>query len=284
MDKAKKRIGMIAPIEDRQGLVDWARYNKPTLEKAIIYTTYETGGELERDVGLKVEKEADVVLNNIYPLRIQFKSSSKGGDMEIGCLLVEGKLDCLFYFWNSAGKEPHDEDIKAVLRHSVNQNIPTACNRNTADHLISSPYFDKANSNYPPHEGVVNIALVAHDGKKDELMEWVQLYKSVLGKHNLFATGTTGGRIIKETGLKVNKMKSGPKGGDMEISTLITNKDLDCLVFFWDPEEAQPHDVDVKALLRNAVYYNVAIACNPATANHIITSNLFPKKLYERSS
>ena len=94
--------------------------------------------------------------------------------MEMGGLLVQGMLDYLVYFWNSLGKEPHDDDIKAVLRHSVNYNIPTACNRNTADHLISSPFFDEKNKKYAKEVNAVEedyharIALVAHDAKKDE--------------------------------------------------------------------------------------------------------------------
>jgi len=274
-----KRIGMIAYPDDRHGLIEWAKFNKPTLEKTVIYATYETRGELERDVGLNIEKKVDVPLNDLYTLTIDFKDSRRGGDMEIGCLAVQGMLDYLIYFWNSSDKEPHDDDIKAVLRHTVSYNIPTACNRNTADHLISSSYFDEANKNEHAADIAVNIALVAHDGKKDLLLTWVKEYQAILKNHHLFATGTTGTRIVEETGLEVNMMKSGPKGGDVEISTLISNKVLNYLIFFWDPQTAQPHDVDVKALLRNAVYYNIAIGCNPSTASHLVTSTLFPRHI-----
>lgn len=283
MTKTKKRIGMVAPPEDMHGLVEWAQYNKETLETAIIYATRATAGELEDDVGLRVRKNAEVLLNDVYPLTINFKESSKGGDMEIGCLVVQGMLDYLVYFWNTVDKEPHDDDTKAVLRHSVSYDVPTACNRNTADHLISSPYFFGRADRAEGYSGdvSVNIALVAHDGKKDALLGWVNSHKGYLEGQNLFATGTTGGRIIDETGLDVTRMKSGPKGGDVEISALILNKALDYLIFFWDPETAQPHDVDVKALLRNAVYRDIATACNPATANHLVTSVMFPNQLYD---
>jgi len=95
-----------------------------------------------------------------------------------------------------------------------------------------------------------NIGLVAHDNKKKDLVEWVAFNKDMLSVHNLYATGTTGQRIIDKTGLKITLFKSGPYGGDMELGALIANGRLDYLIFFWDPLQAHPHDVDVKALLR----------------------------------
>jgi methylglyoxal synthase len=117
--------------------------------------------------------------------------------------------------------------------------------------------------------------LVAHDNKKDDLVEWIDFNKGTLSLHDLYATGNTGRRITDRTGLKVSLLKGGPYGGDMELGALIANGKLDYLIFFWDPLQAQPHDVDVKALLRVAVLYNIPAACNRATADLIISSPLF---------
>ena len=120
-----------------------------------------------------------------------------------------------------------------------------------------------------------NIALVAHDNKKEDLVEWVNFNKGTLGLHNLYATGETGKKIMEKTGLKINLLKSGPYGGDMELGAMIVNQKLDYLIFFWDPLSSLPHDVDVKALLRVSVMYNVPTACNRSTADLIISSDLF---------
>ena len=119
------------------------------------------------------------------------------------------------------------------------------------------------------------IALVAHDHKKKDIVEWCDFNKGTLSNYCLYATGTTGQQIIDKTGLQINLLKSGPYGGDMELGALIANQKLDILVFFWDPLESQPHDVDVKAVLRLAVLYNIPTACNRATADMIISSPLF---------
>jgi methylglyoxal synthase len=126
-----------------------------------------------------------------------------------------------------------------------------------------------------------NIGLVAHDNKKEDLVEWVDFNRGTLSCHNLYATGSTGKRIIDKTGLEVNLLKSGPYGGDMELGALIANERLDYLIFFWDPLQNLPHDVDVKALLRVAVMYNVPTACNRATADLIISSPLFQSADYK---
>jgi methylglyoxal synthase len=126
-----------------------------------------------------------------------------------------------------------------------------------------------------------NIALVAHDNKKDDLVEWADFNKGTLAFHNLYATGAIGEKIIEKTGLKINLLKSGPYGGDMEIGAMVANEKLDYLIFFWDPLESLPHDVDVKALLRIAVLYNVPTACNRATADLIISSPLFQSPEYK---
>ena len=119
------------------------------------------------------------------------------------------------------------------------------------------------------------IALVAHDNKKKDMVEWCDFNKGTLSHYCLCATGNTGQQIMDKTGLQINLLKSGPYGGDMELGGMIANKKLDFLMFFWDPLESQPHDVDVKAVLRLAVLYNIPTACNRATADMIISSSIF---------
>jgi methylglyoxal synthase len=116
------------------------------------------------------------------------------------------------------------------------------------------------------------IALVAHDNKKASLMEWVTHNKNVLSKHELFATGTTGKIIEENLDRPVKKLMSGPMGGDQQIGAMIAGGEIDMMFFFWDPMEAQPHDSDVKALLRLCVLWNIPMACDRATADFIITS------------
>lgn len=122
---------------------------------------------------------------------------------------------------------------------------------------------------------------MAHDNKKNDLVEWVVFNKGTLALHNLYATGDTGKRIMEKTNLRVDLLKGGSYGGDMEIGALIANEKVDYLIFFWDPLQSLPHDVDVKALLRIAVLYNVPTACNRATADLIISSPLFHDAEYE---
>ncbi|MDB5198334.1 MAG: methylglyoxal synthase [Chitinophagaceae bacterium] len=118
------------------------------------------------------------------------------------------------------------------------------------------------------------VALVAHDNKKKDLIEWAIYNKTVLSKHELIATGTTGKLLEEELDRPVKKVFSGPLGGDQQIGALIAEGKLDLLIFFWDPMEAQPHDSDVKALLRLAVAWNILMACNRTTADFILTSVL----------
>ncbi len=129
------------------------------------------------------------------------------------------------------------------------------------------------------------IALVAHDNRKKELAEWVEWNHDALLQHNIICTGTTG-KLIEETlsatltreqqkELSIVRLKSGPLGGDQQLGALIVENKIDMMVFFWDPMQQQPHDVDVKALLRITVLYNIPTACNRSTADFLISSDLF---------
>jgi methylglyoxal synthase len=126
----------------------------------------------------------------------------------------------------------------------------------------------------PRHGFRRRIALVAHDNKKRDLLDWARFNRAVLVEHSLFATGTTGGMIERELGLEVTRFKSGPLGGDQQLGAKITEGDIDLVLFFWDPLEPQPHDPDVRALLRIAVVWNIPIACNRATADYLVSSPL----------
>jgi methylglyoxal synthase len=119
------------------------------------------------------------------------------------------------------------------------------------------------------------IGLVAHDRCKEDLLAWVAYNQEVLRQHDLSATGTTGALVAGCTGLPVTRYRSGPLGGDQQIGARIAEGELDVLVFFWDPLEPQPHDPDVKALLRLAVLYNIPTACNRATADFLVAAPLF---------
>ena len=125
------------------------------------------------------------------------------------------------------------------------------------------------------------IALIAHDNKKQDMLSWARFNLGTLKQHELSATGTTGGLLNTELGLDVTRFLSGPLGGDQQVGSAIAERRIDAVIFFWDPLEPHPHDVDVKALLRIAVVYNVPIACNRATADFVLSSPLM-REPYER--
>ena len=120
-----------------------------------------------------------------------------------------------------------------------------------------------------------NIALIAHDNEKAKLIAWCKEHKPELEKHNLYGTGTTARMITDQTGLSVKGYNSGPLGGDQQLGSMIADGEISALIFFWDPMSAQPHDVDVKALLRIATLYNVPTAINRSSADFLISSPLF---------
>jgi len=118
------------------------------------------------------------------------------------------------------------------------------------------------------------IALVAHDNKKQDLVEWAKFNRDLLAHHAVFATGTTGEMLERELGFMITKLQSGPLGGDQQVGAMIVNDEINFLIFFWDPLEPMPHDPDVKALLRMAAVWNIPIACNRSSADFMISSPL----------
>jgi methylglyoxal synthase len=130
----------------------------------------------------------------------------------------------------------------------------------------------------PPMPRRKQVALIAHDNRKADLLDWARYNRGTLSQHELHATGTTGALIGDALDLEVHRLLSGPLGGDQQIGAAIAEGRIDFVIFFWDPLEPHPHDVDVKALLRIAVVYNVPIACNRATADFVLSSPLMQEE------
>lgn len=126
-----------------------------------------------------------------------------------------------------------------------------------------------------------NIAVVAHDNIKNILLDWAKKNKNEIIKHNIYATGTTGKLLEEVLNMDVTRFNSGPLGGDQQVGAKIAEGEIDFLIFFWDPLQPMPHDPDVKALLRLSVLWNIPTACNRATADFMVTSNMFQGE-YER--
>jgi len=125
------------------------------------------------------------------------------------------------------------------------------------------------------------IAMIAHDNKKEAMLAWARYNRELLAKHTLYATGTTGRILSEELDLEIHRFASGPLGGDQQVGAKIVDGEIDFIIFFWDPLEPHPHDVDVKALLRIAMVYNIPTACNRSTADFVISSALMDEE-YER--
>jgi methylglyoxal synthase len=126
------------------------------------------------------------------------------------------------------------------------------------------------------------IVLIAHDNKKADMLEWARFNRDTLARHDLLGTGTTGSMVANELGLPVHRFLTGPLGGDQQVGAAIAEGRIDVIIFFWDPLEPHPHDVDVKALLRIAVVHNIPMACNRATADFVLSSPLIDE-VYPRS-
>ena len=128
------------------------------------------------------------------------------------------------------------------------------------------------------------VALIAHDSRKEEMAEWTSFNRGTLAKCKLFATATTGRSVAEKLDLPITMLLSGPLGGDAQVGALIAERKIDVVIFFWDPLTPQPHDVDVKALLRLAVLYDVPIACNRRSADMLISSPLFEDLAYHQAN
>jgi len=146
------------------------------------------------------------------------------------------------------------------------------------DHTVRGADAESGANREIPMERRKRIALIAHDNQKAQLVEWARYNRGTLAEHNLFATGTTGEILAGELDVPITRFLSGPLGGDQQVGAAIAEGKVDFVIFFWDPLEPHPHDVDVKALLRIAVVYNIPIACNRASADFILSSPLLDEE------
>lgn len=144
--------------------------------------------------------------------------------------------------------------------------------------MTFTPYTSHV-TNFADAVKAPGIALVAHDGCKRAMIEWARFNRGTLSSFTLYATGTTGTLLEQDVGLSVHRLLSGPYGGDAQIGALVAERRVMCVIFFWDPLTTQPHDVDVKALLRLTVLHNIPTACNRVTADFLISSPLFTQFL-----
>ncbi|TMI91091.1 MAG: methylglyoxal synthase [Bacillati bacterium ANGP1] len=156
-----------------------------------------------------------------------------------------------------------------------------AADRRPVEAKSSSHAGVEGNSHHETPAPRKRIALVAHDEKKNDLLEWARFNRLLLQQHELYATDSTGRLLERELGIDVTKLNSGPLGGDQQIGAKIATGEIDFLVFFWDPLQSHPHDPDVRALLRVAVVWNVPVACNRASADFMISSPLM-REPYQR--
>ncbi len=182
--------------------------------------------------------------------------------------------------WGCPAEGQGDKGGNVPLHHTNQRlHLAAAAELEAVSHVEVIFYYGGTGGVHMNHKKIAmehdkKIALVAHDNKKGDLVEWAKFNRVLLAHHKLYATGTTGEILEQELGFTINKLQSGPLGGDQQIGAKIADSEVDFLIFFWDPLEPQPHDPDVKALLRMAVVWNIPIACNRASADFMISSPL----------